>query len=445
MPEAMSTRGSTHPSRRDFLKSSTAAVGGVLAGGLTLARSAHAAGSDVLRLGLIGCGGRGTGAAGDAMNADKNTKLVAVGDAFEDRARGSVSRLKGQFAERVDVKPDCCFWGFDAYQKVLDSGVDVVILAETPHFRPQHLKAAVAAGKHIFCEKPVAVDAPGFRSVLESTEEATKKGLSLVSGLCWRYETAVTATMQKILDGAIGEITSIQVTYNTGMIGGRQRSKDRPESEMVYQMRNWYCFAWLSGDHNVEQHVHSLDKAAWAMHDEPPLTAWGLGGRQVRVDPIYGDIYDHHAVVYEYPGGVLAHSYCRQQPGCWSDVTDKFFGTKGRAIVLNDFRIEDLKGNTTWKFKGKRNSMYVAEHEALFKSIRSGKPINNGLYMARSTMLAILGRMVDYTGQRLTWEEAINSKQLLAPASYAWDADPPTKPGPDGRYPIATPGVTKFV
>jgi hypothetical protein len=181
------------------------------------------------------------------------------------------------------------------------------------------------------------------------------------------------------------------------------------------------------------------------MRDEPPVAAWGLGGRQVRVDPIYGDIYDHHAVVYEYPNGVLGHAYCRQQPGCWGDVTDKFFGTKGRATVLNDFRIQDRQGKMIWKFTGKRNAMYVAEHEALFKSIRSGKPINNGVYMARSTMLAILGRMVDYTGQRITWEEAMNSKETLAPKRYAWDAEPPTKPGRDGRYPIATPGVTKLV
>jgi len=454
MPEASTPRGSKSASRRDFLKTSTVLAGGALAGGLSLARSAHAAGSDVLKLGLIGCGGRGTGAAGEAMTADKNTRLVAMGDAFEDRVKGSLENIKragkenGYFGQ-IDVSADRCFSGFDAYQKVLDSGVDVVILAETPHFRPQHLKAAVAAGKHVFCEKPVAVDAPGIRSVLESTEEAKKKGLSLVSGLCWRYETAVTATMQKILDGAIGELVSIQVTYNTGTIGGRRRSKDRPETEMEYQMRNWYCFTWLSGDHNVEQHVHSLDKVGWAMRDEPPVAAWGLGGRQVRVDPIYGDIYDHHAVVYEYANGVLAHAYCRQQPGCWGDVTDKFFGTNGRASVLglrsDEFRIRDRRGEVTWKFAGERNAMYVAEHEALFKSIRSGKPINNGLYMARSTMLAILGRMVDYTGQRITWEEAINSRQTLAPKSYAWDAEPPTKPGPDGRYPIATPGVTKLV
>ena len=447
MPEASTPRGSKPASRRDFLKTSTVLAGGALAGGLSLARSAHAAGSDVLKLGLIGCGSRGSGAARDAMNADKNTRLVAMGDAFEDRVQTSLKGLQQDeaFAKQVDVKPDQCFSGFDAYQKVLDSGVDVVILAETPHFRPQHLKAAVAAGKQIFCEKPVAVDAPGIRSVLESTEEAKKKGLSLVSGLCWRYDAAVTAAMQQVLDGAIGELVSIQVTYNTGMIGGRKR--DPSLTEMQYQMRNWYCFTWLSGDHNVEQHVHSLDKVGWAMHDEPPLAAWGLGGRQVRVDPMYGDIYDHHAVVYEYAGGVLAHAYCRQQPGCFGAVTDDFFGTKGRANVLNDFRIQDRQGKTIWSFpKGrKRPSMYVAEHEALFKSIRSGKPINNGVYMARSTMLAILGRMVDYTGQRITWEEAMNSQQTLAPKSYAWDAEPPTKPGPDGRYPIATPGVTKLV
>jgi predicted dehydrogenase len=391
----------SRPSRRDFLKNSTLAAG-MLAGGLSVGRGAHAAGSDVLKVGLIGCGGRGTGAANNALTADKNTKLTAMGDAFEDRLKNSRKALQQELGDRIDVPDDRCFTGFDAYQKVLASGVDVVILAEPPHFRPRHLKAAIEAGKHVFCEKPVAVDAPGVRCVLAACEEAKKKSLSVVSGLCWRYDTAVKETMQKVLDGTIGELVTIESLYNTGMIGGRDRKNG--ETEMEYQMRNWYCFTWLSGDHNVEQHVHSLDKALWAMHDEPPVRAWGLGGRQVRTDPKFGDIYDHHAVVYEYPNGLRVYSYCRQQNGCWGSVTDTFFGTKGRCRVLGGFLVESHDGKVTWRYKGPPagNRMYVAEHEALFKAIRAGQPINNGLYMARSTMLAILGRMVDYTGKALT-------------------------------------------
>jgi predicted dehydrogenase len=439
----MSNSQRPRTNRRDFLKTSAAV--GALAGGLSVARGAHAAGSDVLKIGLIGCGGRGTGAAGNAMTADKNIKLVAMGDAFKDRLDGSLGSLKGEFKDQVDVAADHCFVGFDAYKKVIQSGVDVVLLCETPHFRPIHLKEAIAAGKHVFCEKPVAVDAPGIRSILETAEQAKQKGLSLVSGLCWRYDAAVKETMQRILDGAIGDIVTMQVTYNTGTIGGRDR--DPKLTEMEYQMRNWYCFTWLSGDHNTEQHVHSLDKAGWAMKDEPPVAAWGLGGRQVRVGARYGEIYDHHAVCYEYAGGVQSYSFCRQQPNCWNDTTDNFFGTKGQANVLNGFTIKDRSGKVVWKWDSKkpRKNMYEAEHDALFSAIRAGTPINNGVYMARSTMLAILGRMTTYTGQRITWEDAMKSTQSLAPKAYAWDAEPPTKPGPDGQYPIATPGVTKFV
>ena len=438
-----STRKTSPFCRRDFLKTSTAVVGGALAGGLTLGRSAHAAGSDLLKIGLIGCGGRGTGAAGNALTADANTKLVAMGDAFAERVNASHGNLKQQFADRVDVPKERQFVGFDAYQKVIDSGVDVVILAEPPHFRPIHLKAAIDAGKHVFCEKPVAVDGPGVRSVLATTEEAAKKNVSLVSGLCWRYHTAIREAMQRVLDGAIGKILAMQETYLTGMIGGRVRNPQW--TEMEYQLRNWYCFTWLSGDFNVEQHIHSLDKSLWAMHDEPPVRAWGTGGRQVRTDVIYGDIYDHHAVCYEYGDGTRLYAFCRQQPGCWGDVSDVFLGTKGRCFVLKNGSPQPvIEGEKPWQYKGKGCDMYVAEHQALFNSIRAGKPINNGLYMARSTMLAILGRMVDYTGQVITWDDALNSKQTLAPSAYAWDATPPTKPGPDGRYPIATPGVTKL-
>jgi predicted dehydrogenase len=423
---------SRRPSRRDFLKTTGVAAAG-LAGAASLQRTAHAAGSDVLKVGLVGCGGRGTGAAANALGADPNTQLTALADPFPEKMQGTLEQMKKRFGDRVVVDPEHCFDGFDGYQKVLDSGVDVILLATPPHFRPIHLEAAVKAGVHVFCEKPVAVDAPGIRSVLATCEAA--KNLSIVSGLCWRYDLAVKATMQKVLDGAIGRITSIQETYLTGFLWNRPRQEG--DTEMKYQMRQWYYFTWLSGDHNVEQHVHSLDKALWAMGDEPPLRAWGTGGRQVRTDPIYGDIYDHHAVVYEYPDNVHVHAYCRQQAGCYNDTSDHFFGTKGHANILKN----EIDGENPWKYDGPKASMYDLEHVALFESIRSGKPINNGRYMAYSTMLAILGRMVDYTGKAISWDEAINSEEKLAPSAYAWDAAPPTVPGPDGRYPIAMPGV----
>ncbi len=343
--------------------------------------------------------------------------------------------------KKVAVDRDHCFVGLDAADKLIHSGVDVVLLAEPPHFRPAHLKAAVAAGKHVFCEKPVAVDAPGVRSVLATVEEAKRKKLSLVSGLCWRYDQGVCETMKRVLDGAIGEIKSIQETYLAGILSRRDR---QPQwTEMEYQLRNWQYFVWLSGDFNTEQHVHSLDKAAWAMHDEPPKRAWGIGGCLLR-DRRQGDVYDHHAVTYEYPGGVHVHAYCRQMPGCSNDVTDVIVGTKGRAILPDRPRIE---GEKPWRFTGPHalSRAYDEEHRRLLAAVRSGQPLNNGLYMARSTMWAILGRMVDYAGKPLTWEEALNSQHSFTPARYALDAMPPTMPDKDGKYPIALPGLTKFV
>jgi predicted dehydrogenase len=428
--------------RRDFLKRSAAAAAVATVGSLAIERSAHAAGDETLRVGLVGCGGRGSGAARDALAADKNAKLVALADAFPDRLEASLKGVRAAVPAQVDVTPERCFVGLDAYEKLIQCGVDVVLLCEPPGFRPRHLKAAIDAGKHVFCEKPVAVDGPGIRSVLASAEAAAKKNLNLVSGLCWRYHTAVRETIERVHDGAIGEIRAMQAVYNAGPLWVRQR--DPKWTEMEFQMRDWYYFAWLSGDFNVEQHVHSLDKTAWAMRDEPPVRAWGLGGRQVRTEqPSYGHIYDHHAVVYEHANGVPVHSYCRQMGNCFSDVSDKIIGTKGTAFFQSDkCRIE---GETKWQYEGPGCNMYRAEHEALFAAIRSGKTINNGVYMARSTMLGILGRMVTYTGAAITWEQAMNSQEDLSPKGYTWDAAPSILPDDKGRYPVATPGLTKFV
>ena len=367
-----------------------------------------------------------------------------MGDAFADRLEGSLKAIQAKYGDRVDVPRERRFIGFDAYQKVLASGVDVVILASPPHFRPGHLKAAIEAGKHVFCEKPVAVDAPGVRSVLATCEEARKKNLSIVSGLIFRYHPGMRESMKRVFDGAIGDVLTLQETCLVGTLW--QRPRQPQWTEMEFQMRNWYYFTWLSGDHIVEMHVHSLDRALWAMHDEPPVRAWGLGGRQVRTDPKFGDIYDHHAVVFEYPNGMTVHSYTRQQAKCYGDYSEVITGTKGRAklTILERYRIDDLAGKAIWRYKAPPANPWDIEHQALFSAIRSGNPINNGLYMARSTMMAILGRMAEYTGKLVTWDEAINSQEVLAPKSYAWDAEPPTKPGSDGRYPVAMPGVTPF-
>ncbi len=439
MPKRDRFEPSSFPSRRDFLKTSSVAAAGALAGGLSIARGAHAAGDDTLKVGLIGCGGRGTGAAVNALNADPGVRVTALSDAFADRLEGCLERLKKSGGDRVAVDDDHKFVGFDGYKGLIDS-VDVVLLCTPPHFRPLQLKAAIDAGKHVFCEKPVAVDAPGIRSVLETTEKADKTGVNIVSGLCYRYLPAVTETIGRIQDGAIGDVLNVLTTYNTGFLW--HRGHEPQWTEMEFQMRNWYYFSWLSGDHNVEQHVHSLDKAVWVMGDKTPTRAWGLGGRQVRTESKFGDIYDHHAVVFEYPDGKRVFSFCRQIGGAYREVSDTVFGTKGRAVILPKYTIS---GEEEWTYRGRDKSMYDLEHEALFSAIRKGEAINNGRYMANSTMMGILARMVDYTGQAITWEQAMASTQDLSPAAYTWDAAPPILPDENGNYPVAMPGATKFV
>jgi predicted dehydrogenase len=420
------------PSRREFLKTSTAVAAAGALSGMLVPTAVHAAGSGTLKIGLIGCGGRGRGAAADAMRADKDCQLTALGDTFSDRIDVAVRELS-KLGDKFAVDASHRFTGFDAYKQVIDSGVDVVVLATPPHFRPAHLRYAVEQGKHVFAEKPVAVDAPGVRSVLETVELAEKKKLSVVSGLCWRYDYGVRETMKRVMDGAIGEIVTIQENYLANELW--HHGRDPKWSEMEYQIRNWLYFTWLSGDHNVEQHVHSLDKAAWLMHEEPPVRATGLGGRQVRTDPKYGHIFDHHAVCYEYKNGVRLFAFTRQQNGTDTETEDYFFGTEGTCRVLAN-TITNRKGDVVWRYTGKRSNMYQVEHNELFASIRSGKPINNGLYMSRSSMLAILGRMATYTGKTVEWDRAIKSQEDLTPAKYEWSDVPTPK--------VAVPGVTEL-
>jgi predicted dehydrogenase len=429
--------GPTQNTRRDFLQQSTTAIAaGSLAGMLSSTRMVHAAGNETLKVGLIGCGGRGNGAAGNALSADQNVQLTVMADLFEDRVRAARDQLRvgleSQGAkDKFAVDDDHIFHGFDAYKQVMETDVDVVILATPPHFRPLHLAAAVAAGKHVFCEKPVAVDAPGVRRVLETVQQAKEKNVSIVSGLCWRYDLGVRETVNRIKDGAIGDLIAINTNYLAGTLWHRGR---KPEwSEMEFQLRNWLYFTWLSGDHIVEQHVHSLDKALWLMNDELPARCFGLGGRQVRTDPKWGNIYDHHAVCYEYPNGLKVFAYTRQMSDCFNQVDDFIYGTQGTAQLL-DFSI---RGKESWKYSGPQPSMYDVEHQELFAGIRSGNHLNNGVYMARSTMMAIMGRMACYTGELIDAERAMNSTEDLTPESYELG---------DSQVPaVAMPGRTKFV
>ena len=424
------TNNTMESSRRKFLKSS--AVTAATLGTMAFPRTVHAAGTDTLKIGLVGCGGRGTGAAIDALSADPQTTLISIGDTFADRSAATLQTLKDtpEIAGRVSVTDETVFTGFDAFKKVIDSGIDVVLLATPPHFRPEHLAYAVKQGKHSFVEKPVGVDVPGVLSVQKTCEEARQKNLAVVSGLCWRYDLGVKETMKRIQDGAIGDIIAIESEYNTGTLWHRGHE---PEwSDMEYQIRNWLYFTWLSGDHIAEQAIHSLDKTAWLNGDTQPVKAMGIGGRQQRTDKKYGNIFDHHVVFYEYPSGVRVFFTCRQQDNCTPFVDEIVMGTKGTARILAN-RID---GEKKWKYRGPKPSMYRVEHEALYKSIRDGSPINNGGYMTNSTLLAIMGRMCTYTGQDHKWEDVIASTDRLGPSTYEW--------GNVSEGTVAIPGKTKI-
>ncbi|MEM6330491.1 MAG: Gfo/Idh/MocA family oxidoreductase [Planctomycetota bacterium] len=426
------TPPSQAPNRRGFLTSVAAGAAAAAASPLTptggrqtaaAAGGVHTGVDETLRVGLVGCGGRGTGAVVDALVADPLAKLVAVGDAFADRTRQCLAVLKDQagVAPRCAVDPDNVFVGFDAYRRVIDAGVDVVLLATPPHLRPEHVEYAVQQRKHVFVEKPVATDMPGAARVAKACGVAAEAGLSVVSGLCWRYDLGVRATMEKIADGAIGDVVAIESAYNTGALWHRG---DNPAwSRMEHQLRNWLYYTWLSGDQIVEQAIHSLDKTAWLLGDASPVRATGLGGRQQRTEAKYGNVYDHFTVFYEYASGQNVYFTCRQQDGCSTAVDEVVQGAKGKARVLR----HRITGEQKWRYRGPKPSMYRNEQAEFFASIRRGEPINNGAYMVNSTRIAIMGRMAAYTGRDQKWDEAIADTTRLGPAEYAW-GDAPTPP-----------------
>lgn len=433
-------------SRRAFIRQSTgAAMAPAVITAATTLRAQQKADSknDTLRLGLIGCGGRGTGAAANALGADYNMNLVAVADAFESQADNTIASLSKKFEGRIKVEPDKKFTGMDAYQKLLQSGVDVVVLATPPGFRPQHLAAAVEAGKHIFCEKPMAVDAAGYRVAMEAVRKAKEKKLNLVAGFCWRYSTSRMEAFKRLHDGQAGAITSIFSTYYTGPVKPMQPASGRPAGmgDVEWQMRNWYNFSWLCGDSIVEQAVHSIDKIVWAMGDKPPVSCIATGGRQIPSEG--GNIFDHFHAAYEWDGGVIAHLGCRQITGCQGDNSDYIQGTKGRLVIKSNGPVID--GEQRWRFRGDEKSMYDLEHDALFAALRKGEPVNDGDRMMLSTLVGIMGREAAYTGQRLAWEGSgpdaplamLTSKQDLAPDTLKFGDK--FDPGP-----VPRPGVTKF-
>ncbi len=411
-------------------------LGSTLGFNVLAARTPFRFNDETLKVGLIGCGGRGSGAASQALYADPNVVLTAMADIFDDRLQQSLNALKEEHPEKVQVPESHRFLGFDAYQRLLATDVDVVILGTPPAFRPDHLHAAADAGKHVFCEKPVAVDAPGIRKVLAAVRKFKEKNLSLMSGFCWRFDFPKRATYERILDGAIGEVLSIYNTYNTGALWSKPRQPGW--SDMEYKMRNWPYYTWLSGDHIVEQAVHSIDLMSWAMGDVLPVRAVGTGGRQSRTDDKYGNVFDHFAITYEYENGARGFHFSRQQEGTARSYGIEMLGTQGRCDI-EVWSKHRISGKVNWDYDGPKNNMYQTEHDELFAAIRRGEPFNDGERMAHSTMLAIWGRMVAYTGRSLTWEEALNSEEVLGPQinRYNWELEWPTAPVPQ-------PGITKF-
>jgi myo-inositol 2-dehydrogenase / D-chiro-inositol 1-dehydrogenase len=388
---------------------------------------AWAQGSDEIRVGVIGCGGRGTGAARNVVDAAPGVRIVAIADAFKDRLDESRAVLAGKLGDRFAVTDDTCFVGLDAYKRVLEANVNYVILATPPAFRPAHLEAAVAAGKHIFAEKPVAVDGAGVRSCYASAEAMKQKGLGCVAGTIYRHHVGYLESIQRVHDGQIGEVTGAIGWYNTS---GLWRKDRQPEwSELEYQLRNWIYYTWLSGDHIVEQAVHNVDALNWIMRGNP-VKAVATGGRQVRTGPDWGHIYDHFAIDYEYPNGRHVSMFTRQQDNTDKKVANEVIGTTGRAFILPRFYIT---GEKPWTLETPQNDAYVTEHTHLIESIRAGKPLNELTQIADSTLAGIMGREAAYTGQVVTWADALAGPSLM-PKSIDW--------GPMPQPAVPMPGIT---
>ncbi|MDX1940670.1 MAG: Gfo/Idh/MocA family oxidoreductase [Saprospiraceae bacterium] len=451
---------SNKPDRRDFLKKGSLIVGGAMVmPALSKAHQYFPAGTDVIKVAVIGCGGRGTGAAVQALSVKENTQLVAMADAFKDRldkcynditnadyqdwsgSRGATPK------DRVKVPEENKFVGFEGYKKAI-ALADVVILTTPPGFRPQHFEECIKQGKHVFMEKPVAVDPAGVKRVLDAAEMAKQKKLNVVVGLQRRYQESYLGLMKALKSGKIGDIISAQVYWNNDGVWLHKRKPS--ETEMEYQMRNWYYFNWLCGDHITEQHIHNIDVMNWAM-DAYPVKAQGMGGREVRIGNEYGEIYDHHFVEFEYANGAIMNSQCRHQPGTWSRVDEVIHGTKGKIHFGAGKLYKGNKVGLEVNVKNEPNP-YQTEHDVLFTAIANGEyKFADAEHGAKSTLTSIMGRTATYTGQEVTWDNLMKNPYSLIPEgrkmefeSPNWKTLPPTLPDGEGNYEIAVPGKTKL-
>ena len=412
--------------RRDLLKTA-------LAGAPAILRGAQA--GRAIKVGIVGCGGRGTGAAGQALKADDYAELTAAADLDVENIDKSLEALRKDAGEKVKVEAKNKFTGLDAYKQVIDAGVDVVILTTPPGFRPLHLRYAIEQGKHVFCEKPIAVDAPGVRHVMETAKMAKEKNLSIMAGFCWRRALQIRAAVDQVKNGRIGDVVAYYATYYTSPVKPIPPAETRPAgmSDVEWQIRNWYNFCWTCGDSLVEQAVHSVDKVAWMMGDQPPASCVAVGGRQIPANG--GNIYDHFEANYLYPNGTRAFVACRQMENCFNENADYVLGTKGVLTIRGG--TPRIEGANPWEYSGPKNDMYQAELDELFAGIRRGQPVNDGVWMATSTMLAMMGRMAAYTGIQLTWEQAMQSQERIFPEKLEWNGTMAV-----GAMPM--PGRTKF-
>ncbi len=445
--------------RRDFLRTSSVAASAAALGvgcrgttgkqatqtaaattaALAVERGAHAAGSDILKVGMIGCGGRNAGAAGQALTADPGTRLVAMCDIFRDRVEAKRAELKKAKGDQVAVADDHCFSGFDGYKHVIEAS-DVVLIANAAKFHPFHAMAALQAGKHVFVEKPHGIDPAGVRLMQQACDFARENKLSIVSGLQSRFHTGYTETVKRIQDGAIGDIVMIEENFLRAPYGVTERKPGL--SELQWQCSTQYHFRWLSGDDVPQSLVHNMDRASWVLGNKVPVKCHGLGGRSSMVEPLYGDVFDHHSVVYEFENGVRVYAFCRTTTGCYDESSSLVFGTKGKASILHS----RIWGETNWRTQDQCDP-YQIEHDKLFAGIRSGQPVNCGHYMARSTMITVMGQISCYTGKEVTWEQ-INQSDFFyppKPGDCRDDMEPPTKPDASGSYPVPIPGRTALI
>ncbi len=447
MSQPLHCSTASRDSRRNFLAKSVLLATTAAAAPLAIGRHAHAAGSDTIKLGLIGCGGRGSGAAADALAGDPNTQLWAMADVFGDKIAPSIANLSTEFGDRIQVDSSRQFAGLDGYRGVIEN-CDVVLIACASRYHAPYALAAAQAKKHVFVEKPAAVDIVGIQKLLEADELSKKNGTGILAGLTYRYHLGRREAIERIHNGEIGEVVAVQCDYLRSPYSLIPRQSGW--SEMEYQFRNWYHFSWLSGDDVPQSLIHNLDSALWALHDETPMRVYGLGGRSTEFITEMGTSFDHHSVIYEYPNGLRIYGSVRTARGCFGNNIDVFHGTKGRCFfaAFAPPKFTDLAGNTTWKADAELSgqSPYRQEHLEFLQSIRDGRPLQRAKQLAVSTMATVLGQLAVYTGQQISWDDAQQSNFAFAPqGEIRLDGEPPVKPDANGIYPVEIPGYSKLL